>query len=181
MPTRVSFTFYGEEQIARTIRRVADNLDNARPLWDELTDRFVAMEVKQFRSEGGHGSGGWAPLSPRYAAWKAGRRKGHGRKGSKRRAANEEAGRRQAGNKILVLYGDLSKSLTQRPLGFEHFTPRSMTIGSDVVYGKYHQRGGPRLPRRRPIEFRESERRTWVREIQRFVVSGRTGGKLREF
>lgn len=181
MATRVRFEFYGEAQVARTIMRPAERLESPHDLWNELADDFVRIEKHQFSTEGGYASGGWAPLSPAYAAWKARQRSAFGRKGSKRRARNEAAGGRQAGNRILVLYGDLKDSLTRRPLGIEYFGRSSMVIGSDVEYGRHHQRGGPHLPRRRPIEFRETDRRGWVKRIQRFIVTGRVGGTRREF
>jgi len=149
---RFRFEVEGEVQIDRTLTRFADNIGDASALWDALADRFAAMERRQFDSEGAYGSGGWQALSPAYAAWKA---------------------RLYPGKPILERTGDLRESLTQRPFGIEVITPQSLTVGSGIDYGRYHQSGGPNLPQRRPVEFPESERRHWVRLIQRFIVTGR--------
>lgn len=122
-----------------------------RPAWEVLTSRFAALEARQFASEGRAGSpAGWAPLSPRYAAWKA---------------------RHYPGKTILRRTDELYNSLTQRPLDIEVLEPSFMLIGSSVPYGRFHQQGDG-LPRRRPVEFPELERRQWVKVVQRYLVTG---------
>ena len=148
---RFTFTFEGEAQIDRTLARFADNVADATSLWDVLADRFARLERRQFDSEGAYGSGGWAPLSPAYAAWKA--------------AA-------YPGKPILERSGDLRESLTVRPFGIEVLEPGFMVVGSGIDYGRFHQAGTDRMPRRRPVELPESERRHWVRLIQRYIVTG---------
>lgn len=151
--TLIRFAFYGDAQLERTIDRHLDAVDDARPVWEELADSFVRAERRQFASEGKYASGGWAPLSPKYARWKA---------------------RHYPGKPILELTGDLKKSLTERPLGIEVILPRRMVIGSTIPYGEHHQHGGGTLPRRRPIELTESVRRGWVKTMQRYLVTGKT-------
>lgn len=151
MATRIRFEFYGEAQVDRTIVRMIDAAADASPAWEVIANSFQLAERKQFRSEGAYGSGGWAPLSPRYARWKAAR---------------------APGAPILELTGDLRRSLTERPFGVEVIQPRYAVFGSDVAYGLFHQRGGSSLPRRRPVELPESLRRRWVKVIQRFLVTG---------
>lgn len=151
MPTRLTFTFYGDTQVDRTIDRMLADVADLRPVWEVLAGRFVTMEQRQFATEGQYGSGGWAPLSPRYAAWKA---------------------EHYPGKTILRRTDDLYRSLTSRPLGVEVIEPRYMILGSAVPYGAFHQHGTGRMPRRRPVEFPESERREWVKVLQRFLVTG---------
>lgn len=148
---RFTFSVEGETQIDRTLARYADNVSDATALWDKLADRFASIERRQFDSEGAYGSGGWPSLSPIYAAWKA---------------------RHYPGKPILEREGDLRDSLTRRPFGVEVIEPGSMTVGSGIPYGAFHQAGSGRLPQRRPVELPESERRTWVRLIQRFITTG---------
>lgn len=148
---RFRFEVEGEVQIDRTLTRFADNASDATELWDALADRFARVERRQFDSEGAYGSGGWPALSPAYAAWKA---------------------RAYPGKPILELTGALRKSLTSRPFGIEVITPKSLTVGSGIDYGRYHQQGSGRLPQRRPVELPEGERRHWVSLIQRFIVTG---------
>lgn len=149
---RFTLSIEGDVQIDRTLARFAENLGDARPLWNVLADRFVRMEVRQFSSEGSYGSGGWPALSPRYAAWKA---------------------KAYPGKTILRRTDDLYNSLTRRPLGIEILEHRSMTIGSGVEHLRYHQLGDG-VPQRRAVELPEGERRYWMGLIQRFVVTGVT-------
>lgn len=151
MAFRFTFTIEGETQVDRTLARFADNIGDARALWDKLADRFAALEKRQFSSEGAYGSGGWPALSPAYAAWKS---------------------HHYPGKPILRRTDELYNSLTRRPFGIEVIETGHMVLGSGVAHGKYHQAGGGNLPQRRPVELPESERRTWVRLIQRFIVTG---------
>ncbi|WP_040457273.1 phage virion morphogenesis protein [Kribbella catacumbae] len=151
MAVRMTFSFYGDTQLDRTLARFQERPEDARPVWDALADRFATIERRQFKSEGKYASGGWAPLSPQYAKWKA---------------------KRHPGAKILHLTGDLERSLTQRPFGVEVIERHSMAIGSNVPYGKYHQNGTDRMPQRRPVEFTEAERARWVRTLQRYLMTG---------
>lgn len=153
MPVRIRFSFYGEEQIDRTLVRFIEAAEDATPVWNVLADRFLVLEGRQFASEGGYASGGWAPLSAAYAAWKA---------------------KNYPGKTILRRTDDLWRSLTQGP-AIRIIEPRFMVVGSDVDYGEYHQTGTGRMPRRRPIEFTDAERREWVRLIHRWIVTGELG------
>ncbi len=146
----MTFDFYGDTQIDRTLTRVIDSAQDFSPAWDEMADKFVASQRRQFSTEGGHASGGWPALSPDYAAWKAKHFPGKG---------------------ILERTGALKASLTRRPLAIEHITPDEMVIGSDVDYGKYHQRGDG-LPRRRPVELTELTRRDMVKVVQKHLFAG---------
>lgn len=149
MGFRLSFDFFGDTQLDRTLTRFGENVRDARPVWEDLADDFAKAERRQFSSQGGYASGGWSPLSPRYAAWKAKRFPGKG---------------------ILVRTGELERSLTQRPFGVEVIDAQAMAIGSDVEHGGYHQRGDG-LPQRRPVELTEARRRDWVRRVQKHIVS----------
>lgn len=151
MPTRLTFTFYGQAQIDRTLETVSLRAQDASPVWEVLADRFLGDERRQFDTEGGFGSGRWAPLSHNYAAWKAQHYPGRG---------------------ILVRTGELRESLTNGPQ-IRAITPSAMAVGSAVEHGKYHQRGDG-VPKRPPVELPESERREWVRAVQRFITTGGT-------
>lgn len=150
MGFRLSFDFYGDVQLDRTLARVGANAADASPAWDKIADRFAAAERRQFATQGGYGSGGWAPLSPKYATWKA---------------------KHYPGKGILVRTGELEASLTRRPFGIEVIQAASLTIGSGVPWGRFHQ-AGDGVPRRRPIELPESERREWVKILQKHLMSG---------
>jgi phage gpG-like protein len=155
MAARLTFSFYGDVQLDRTLARIEKNPKDARPLWEALADRFALIQARQFKSSGRYASGGWPALSPRYAAWKA---------------------KHYPGAPILVRSGDLRDSLTRRPFGVDVIEKKSMAIGSDVPYGLYHQRGEG-LPQRRPVELTEAERRRWTRALQRYVITGEASTK----
>lgn len=149
MPVRLHLDFYGDQQVDRTLDRFEARALDARPAWEAMADLFLVIERRQFATEGRYGSGGWAPLSPRYAAWKA---------------------RHFPGKTILRRTDELFTSLTEGPQ-IRIIEPGFMVLGSAVPYGKYHQLGDG-LPRRRPVELPESDRRTFVRMLQRFIVTG---------
>lgn len=149
----MTLEFYGDTQIKRTLADIDARALDLRPVWHYLVKRFIAAERRQFATEGVYGSGRrWAPLTPAYAREKA--RAGFGSK------------------PILRRTDDLYNSLTREPLGLEVIEPAFMVIGSDVYYGKFHQKGEGNNKVRKPIEFPESERRLWVKTIQRFIMTG---------
>lgn len=148
---KFALEFYGDVQLSREIARIAERPKDARPVWQFLADRFAVYERGQFSSHGRYGSGGWAPLSPGYAAWKH---------------------KHYPGKPILVRTGTLKASLTARPFGVDVIENAFMAVGSDVSYGRYHQQGTPHMPRRRPVELSEAERRRWIRTLQRYLITG---------
>lgn len=150
MPTAIRLEFYGDEQLNRTLVDIERATEDLRPVFHELADRFVDLERRQFLTEGGFASGGWPALSPKYAKWKA---------------------KAYPGKTILRRTDALYDSLTERPLGVEVIEPQRIVLGSDVEYGAYHQNADGQK-RRRPVEFPESERREWVKRIQRYIVTG---------
>lgn len=147
---RISFNFYGEQQVDRAVGRIADNVENATPAFEALADRFAAAEQAQFASQGAYGGAAWAPLSPAYAAWKAAHFPGP----------------------ILVRTGALRGSLTSRPFGVETIGAMQAVFGTAVSYAGYHQSGTSKMPARPPVKLPESEKAAWAKVIQRFIVTG---------
>lgn len=153
MAVRLRFSFWGDVQVDRTLARFEHAPEDLRPVWRVLRERFLVAERRQFATQGAYGSGGWTPLSPVYAAWKA---------------------RHFPGKTILRRTDELFLSLTQGPQ-ISIMEPRQAIFGSSVDHGGYHQAGGPSLPQRRPVELPESERRAWVKVMQRFLATGEAG------
>lgn len=151
MPVRITFSFYGDVQIDRTLAGLEFRGEDASPAWEWMGDDFTKSEARQFRSQGAYASGGWPPLSPQYARWKA---------------------RHYPGKTILRRTDELFRSLTVGP-AIRIIEPEFAVFGSEVDYGRYHQEGSGSLPRRRPVELTENRRREWVRALQRFLVTGR--------
>lgn len=148
MPVSLHLELGGDVQLHRTLERFTEAVGDMRPAWGAIRDRFVAMERRQFETEGAYASGGWSPLSPRYADWKAAH---------------------YPGKTILRRTDELFASLTEGPAVYVAESS-FMVIGTDVEYAAFHQRGGPNLPQRRPIELPESERDAWAQIMQNHIM-----------
>jgi phage gpG-like protein len=142
---------FGEEQVNRRLLRFEDDVRDASPAFREMANMLRSWERRQFASEGSYASGGWAPLAASTVAQK--RRKG-------------------LDPRILRATGDLMRSLTQSgdPNADVTIAPLGMTFGTSVPYARYHQTGTRRMPRRRPLELRDQDRRELVRILQRHLV-----------
>lgn len=140
----------GDQQINRTLLRMAGRVDDMSDGLEMVADFLLDQEQRQFASQGGYASGGWAPLAPPTLD-----------------------GKRRAGQDLRILHrdGDLRASLTRE--GGDHLqevTPSSLVFGSTVEYAKHHQFGTTNMPRRRPLELTEGDRRESVRILQRTVT-----------
>ncbi len=147
MTVTLRFSFYGDVQLDRTLGRFAVAAADMRPAWAQLRALFVEMERRQFGSEGGN-SGGWRPLTPAYARWKASH---------------------YPGMTILKATSHLFDTLTNGP-DIDIEEPSYAIFGTGDPVGAYHQRGAGRLPQRRPIELTEADRQEWVRVIQAYLL-----------
>lgn len=144
MPVHLRFSFFGEDQVNRTLLGYAERARDMRPAWEQIKQRFVAYEQDWFTSEG---EGTWPALSPSYAHWKA---------------------RHFPGRPILVRTGDLRDSVTKPDIAV--MEPGYAIFGTADPKAVYHQKGDGRLPRRRVIDIGEEERREWVRVVQRYLA-----------
>lgn len=157
MPAILNISVEGDTLIARELRGWQLRAVSARPAFEKMADAFAQAETRQFDSEGGYGSGGWAPLSPSYAAWKA---------------------IHYPGKPILERTGALRRALTTRPLGVERIEDEfgefgvGGSLGSGVDYAVYHQQGTPKMPARPPVAFPESVKREFVKILQVWLVNG---------
>lgn len=131
---RLTFAIEGYERADVGLTGAATKARDFRPFWRTVVAPwFFGRIQEQFASEG-TAVGGWAPLSPRYAAWKA---------------------KRYPGKTILRRTDRLMKSLTwtgaalATPEGIAIMTPDSATFGSSVFYGRFHQRGTRTMRQRR--------------------------------
>lgn len=152
MGVQVTFEMFGEKQFEREILRVGERADDARPLFMKLADDWVRWNDIQFNSEGARASGGWEPIKPATLIAKL-------RKGLDPR--------------ILHATGALRDALTDK--GNIDITDSWMhlKIPDEVEeYGRYHQAGTSNMPRRRPLEFTEADRRVMTRRIQAWLING---------
>lgn len=150
MAKQFSFEVHGEKQLLRTFSRFADAVEDYRPAWPDVQAAMEAVEEAQFSSQGAHGSGGWAPLNPRYAAYKAAT---YGAK------------------PILERTGDLKASLTGKTgKSVREMRRLEFQYGTRVPYAGFHQSGTSRMPRRKLIDLNEADKRDITRAIQRYLV-----------
>jgi phage gpG-like protein len=152
---RLDLDVFGDKQVARELLRFGDRAADVRPAWNAIIGRLERLEAEQFDSQGGRGSGGWAPLAPATVAEKA---------------------RRGLDPRILHATGRLRASLTGRGGdAIRESHPDEMRFGTSVPYARFHQQGTSRMPRRREIELRELDRHMiFVQTVQRFLVTGET-------
>jgi len=137
----------------RGIQRFSEAVTDYRPIWPVIADDFYAEEAAQFKTEGAEGGDKWAPLSEEYAGWK-------------------EA--HYPGQPILQRTGDLVASLTKQSDPNAVYRPerKTLTLGSKVTYGIYHQSIQPRkaLPRRPEIMLTEAFKRGVMAHIHGYLV-----------
>lgn len=151
MSVEFTITVDGVPTLVRAFNRIEREITDLFDVWREVQKEFFAIEREQFRTEGAAGaSGKWKPLSPAYAKLK----------------------RKKYGNlPILQREFALIKSLTGESTDtIRIFGKDEALFGSAVPYGKYHQRGGGRLPQRKPIDPSDEQLRRIQKAIQRGLV-----------
>ena len=155
----LSFSVWGDELIQRDLLRFESRAVNMAPAFAALAEDFSDWTREQFESEGGRASGGWTPLKPETIL------------------AKENAGYATAILHRTLLLRDSLIDI-QHPDHTAVITPESLTWGSEVEYGKYHQTGAPRanVPQRRPIEFTEMDKALAMKTLQRYMVEGDLSG-----
>jgi phage gpG-like protein len=140
----------GEKQFDRGFSRFTHHIEDLRYIWKDVQKDFYEIEQKQFQSQGAH-SNTWQPLSKKYGEWKA---------------------KKHPGKQILELSGTLWKSLTSAGANGAVFIsePDSMAVGTSIKYAQYHQRGTRKMPKRKPIDLVEADKRQIGRTIHRRLV-----------
>ena len=143
----------GGERIDFMLSRFGAGVTNFLPFWQMwFMPRFISDVQAGFESEG-EPVGGWAALSPAYAAWKM---------------------RKFPGRKILELTGRLKRSLTLEggglgPDGIYEEGPTSLTVGTSVPYARFHQMGTPKMPQRRFLWL--SNEQAYGKLLHRYLIS----------
>lgn len=135
-----------------TLARFRDHIADAQPAFEAMADHQAKVNTQQFNTRGGYGSGGWAPLSPDYAAWKM---------------------RHHPGKPLMELSGDLRDSMTTRPFGIDEVTGQGFVIGTQLPYAAYHQHGTPKMPARPLFGTPQSaDTKVFAKILQSWIVKG---------
>ena len=147
-------TIDGVQQSSRAFRTLNENLRDFRPVWPEIHMYFLRGASEQFESLGARGGQRWAPLSEKYAKWKA---------------------KKYPGKPILVRTERLKRSLSlggSEPDQVKEFQPLSATFGTRVPYARYHQRGTKRMPARPVLQPTQRDVDRMVSRLYRFAERG---------
>ena len=152
MPVSLYFSVWGEEEINRELLRFDQRSLDALPAFEGIGNQMRESIEKNFESEGRTGSGGWAPLKESTILEKA---------------------RRNLDLRILHATLTMRNELVGEG---EQWTagPQSLTFvpSDDIFYGEFHMKGTVNMPQRKPVDFTALERTNWVKDLQRFIVTG---------
>ncbi len=144
----------GFDAVEVKLTRFQEYLHDLRDFWRHyFAPAFYRQLERNYETEGSM-VGGWAPLSPRYQAWKATAAPGRG---------------------ILQFTGRLQRSLTwegdQPGEGGIFIAERAyVVLGTSVPYSQYHQLEGSRLPRRSVLFPGQNAASTFGRLLHRYAV-----------
>lgn len=140
----------GTQQVERKLHIAADHVSDFSPAFRDIKNSFIRYQRQEFATEGAYGGYAFAPLTPKYAKWKA---------------------KHHPGKRILEIGGDLRKSMTS---GLQvAMSPRRMIMRSDSTIAGFHQDGTSKMRARKMVAVPKSEKRDWVRFLQRHIVGSR--------
>lgn len=137
---------YDDKDARKHVDRVGALLVDLRPFWPRLVPVFISWMRYQFETEGSFASGGWARLSPNYAAWKAVMYPGKG---------------------ILIAEGDLRRAASDPK---RSVTPTTMTLTIEDPKLQYHETGTSNMPAR-PLLFGDPLPRAAVDDLDQAAES----------
>jgi len=129
----ISFSGAGFDAVTHDLTRFRQNITKAKPALENMAEHVAGMQRDQFTTQGRHYGPAWAPLSPKYKAWKA---------------------KRRPGKKILQFDGNLKSQAAPsnaKQFGIYGVTDKRMEVGVDyqrTPYAQHHQEGGKHLPAR---------------------------------
>ncbi len=149
----ISFDIDGDRELSRKIHGMLGSVTDWTPVWKTIAADWSATMARKFDTEGGHEAGtdadgnanpSWAPLSERYARWKA---------------------KRFPGTKILQRTGSLREAATSPAVVT---TPTSLNLTVDSPWALFHQSSEPRtcLPRRPFASLTAKQKSRWVKAFR---------------
>lgn len=154
---RFEFEVHGDKLVSRRLLRLAGNITDFSPAFEQIADDLRESERDLFNTEGASTGRPWAPL--------------------KKHTLDAKLARHQD-PRILHREGDLERSLTGGHAGTAAdnqvvvITPSALAFGSSLPYAGAHQRGTDRLPKRRPLDLAERHRQQMVKRLQHHAMVG---------
>lgn len=161
MPIQIQFGIFGDDQVVRSIERIGRHADDLSPAFHSVFNRLREINAEQFLSQGQRGSGGWDPLNPDYVQWKV----RHGLDPdilfATHKLFNAMAGHTDPNQEVII----------------EPSWAVFRIIGEPGDYGPVHQHGTDdgTIPARPPFALTEADRVAFIKEIQRWVITGELG------
>lgn len=142
---------YGAERAAAKMQAIIERSDKLQLVFEEARLELAAANAANFAANGLPSGRAWAPLSPRYGAWKSSR---------------------FPGRPTMVRSGRLFESLSSLTDSVNKIDGTKAQFGTSVEYARFHQRGTFKMPKRmilfEPAGF--SER--MGQRIGRFIIDG---------
>ena len=149
----ISFDIDGDRELSRKLHGMLGAVSDWTPVWQTIQTDWSATMARKFDTEGAHEAGtdadgnpnpAWAPLSAKYAAWKA---------------------KHYPGMKILQRTGELRKASVDPETTI---TPTSLRLTVGSAYALYHQSSEPRsiLPRRAFASLTAKQKSRWVKAFR---------------
>lgn len=147
MAFRFQVELAGAPELDVGFSRFGENIQDLTPAWELIADDWYAMELDLFKSQGATGTEAWKPLAPSTL-------------------------RRKKGPSILNETGALQKSLTLTGgKNIKVVKKMELRLGTKDPKAKFHFYGTRRMPRRRPIQITENDKKRWIKLMQRHLVS----------
>lgn len=157
----LSISVFGDEQMAREIKRIARRADDLDPAFRSIFGRMMEINAEQMWSQGTRGGTPYAPLADSTREQKA------------------RLGQRQ---EALFATETLFEDLTSPSGGNEAIYNGDWAVwrvtGESAEYGGYHQRGTDDMPARPPFQLTEFDKRDFVDEMGHFLFKGEVRGFL---
>lgn len=149
-------TITGDRRVTRLLEEMADRASGVEDAWPRVGDVIAGAMREQFRTEGAHLNGKqWAPLSPKYLAWKL---------------------RKNLRPERLRATDNMRISLTSRPLmAVEEYRRMSATFGTDDKKAGFHQHGTSLMPQRRIINVTDDLADDVNSVLARYIFENRLG------
>jgi len=158
MPVRLTATVENQVEFDRTFTRFVSQLTDWREIWPAVIVELRNIMREQFAAQGTGRRGRWPQLSARYAAQKR---------------------KKYPGLPILQRTRRLVSSLTTNTVNTIIIaTAKTLTFGSSLPYGRFHQTGTRRMPARVIFDLNEQQKARLMKAVQRQLLT--VGNNRRE-
>jgi hypothetical protein len=133
----------------RMLERLRRSVSDLRPAWSTVINAFKEQQRELFAGDGQE-AGGWRPLSPTYAAWKA---------------------RHHPGKRVLRISGGLEAAVTGRSSDFQVIAqPLLLVAKATTYYASFLDRQRELAP------LTDARVRAWLRIVNEHILREARGG-----